>query len=135
MPLPQKILTRKHEITAQVFNLLDQHIDDILAGKINYAYKIKDFAARLFIHPTHFTNTIKLTTKRSPYDFVEERIVAEAKRMLSETSMSIAEISHTLTFQDATNFTKFFKRVEGKSPDEYRRCWGAEVRSVGVVWS
>lgn len=135
MPLPQKILTRKHEITAQFFNLLDQHIDDILAGKINYAYKIKDFAARLFIQPTHFSNTIKLTTKRSPYDFVEERLVAEAKRMLSETSMSMTEISHALTFQDSANFTKFFKRVEGKTPDEYRRCWGAEVRSVEVVWS
>lgn len=118
--IPQKVLTRKHEIAAQFFQLLDQHIEDILNGKINYAYRIKDFAERLFIHPTHFSNTIKLVTKRSPWDFVEERLVAEAKRMLSETSMPISEISNKLTFQDSTNFTKFFKRFEGKTPSEYR---------------
>jgi len=121
--IPQKVLTRKHEIAAQFFQLLDQHIEDILSGKINYAYRIKDFAERLFIHPTHFSNTIKLVTKRSPCDFVEERLMAEAKRMLSETSMPISEICYKLTFQDPTNFTKFFKRFEGKTPREYRNIF------------
>lgn len=120
VPIPQKILTRKHEITAQFFQLLDQHIEDILEGKVNHSFRIKDFAERLFIPPTHFSNTIKLVTKRSPGDFVEERILAEAQRMLSETSMPISEICSKLKFQDPTNFTKFFKRFAGKTPREYR---------------
>lgn len=119
--IPQKILVRKHEITTQFLDMLDQHIEDILAGKINSAYKIKDFAKRLLIPPTHFTNLIKLTTKRSPADFLEERLMAEAKRMLTETSMSLAEICHKLTFQDTPNFAKVFKRFEGKTPGEFRR--------------
>ncbi len=120
VPIPHKILTRKHEITSRFLDLLDAHIDDILAGKINYAYKIKDFAKRLLVSPTHFSNIIKLTTKRSPGEFVEERLVAEAKKMLSETTMSVEEISHKLTFQDPDAFRKFFKRSEGKTPLEYR---------------
>jgi AraC-like DNA-binding protein len=120
VPLPQKILARKHEITNKFLDLLDQHIEDILAGKINHTYKIKDFATRLLIHPTHLTNTIKLTTKRSPLEFIEERLFAEAKRMLVETSMSITEICHTLTFHDITTFAKFIKRFEGKTPSEYK---------------
>jgi AraC-like DNA-binding protein len=118
--IPQKILIRKHEITTQFLDMLDQHIEDILAGKINYAYKMKDFAKRLLIPPTHFINIIKLTTKRSPGDFLEERLMAEAKRMLTETSMSIAEICQKLTFHDIPNFAKVFKRFEGKTPGEYR---------------
>jgi AraC family transcriptional regulator, regulatory protein of adaptative response / methylphosphotriester-DNA alkyltransferase methyltransferase len=118
--IPQKILTRKHEIAAQFFHLLDQHIEDILAGKVAHSFKIKDFAERLLIHPTHFSNTIKLVTKRSPNDFVEERLLAEAQRMLGETSMPISDICSKLTFQDPTNFTKLFKRFSGKSPMEYR---------------
>ena len=120
VPVPQKILTRKHEITAQFFQLLDEHIEDILQGRVRQAFRIKDFAERLHIHPTHFSNTIKLVTKRSPCDFAEERLLAEAQRMLSETSMPIAEVGYKLTFQDPTNFTKFFKRFSGKTPREYR---------------
>lgn len=118
--IPQKILTRKHEITTQFLDMLDQHIEDILEGKVTQIFRIKDFAERLGIQPTHFSNTIKLTTKRSPYDLLEERIVAEAKKMLSETSIDVTEISHRLTFPDPAHFTKFFKRLEGKTPKDYR---------------
>lgn len=118
--IPQKIVSRKHEITTQFLDMLDQHIEDILAGEVTHVYKIKDFAEHLSVHPTHFSNVIKLTTKRSPNDFVEERLIAEAKTMLSETSMSVSEICSKLTFQDPTNFTKFFKRIEGKTPKAYR---------------
>jgi AraC-like DNA-binding protein len=118
--IPQEILTRKHEITTQFLDLLDQYIEDILNGRIKTAYTIKDFAGRLSIQPAHLNNTIKLTTKRAPSDFMDERIVAEGKRMLSETTMSVTEICKTLAFQDIDNFIKFFSSVEGKTPLEYR---------------
>jgi AraC family transcriptional regulator, regulatory protein of adaptative response / methylphosphotriester-DNA alkyltransferase methyltransferase len=120
MPLPSKILTRKDEITATFFSLLDKHIDDVLSGKVDHTYKIKDFAALLFIHPTHFSNTIKLTTGKSPCDFAEERFISEAKKMLTETPMAIAEIGYRLTYKDPTNFTKFFKTMTGKTPKQFR---------------
>ena len=75
--IPQHILTRKHEITSQFLDLLDQHIEDIVDGKIKTAYTIEDFAERLSIQTAHLIETIKLTTKRSPSDFIDERILAE----------------------------------------------------------
>lgn len=121
MPIPHKILTRKDEITADFFKLLDEHINEILTGKTYKMYRIKDFAARLFIHPTHFSNTIKLTTGHSPCHFAEERTMIEARRMLNETTMSIADISYKLTFNEPTNFTKFFKSFEGVTPRQFRK--------------
>jgi AraC-like DNA-binding protein len=121
MPIPQKILTRKDEITADFFKLLDQHISDILSGKVAKHYHIKDFAALLFIHPTHLSNTIKLTSGHSPCHFAEIKIIEEAKRMLSETAMPINQISYKLTFYDPTSFTKFFKSYEGITPKQYRK--------------
>lgn len=120
MPIPYKILTRKDEITAKFFELLERHIEEIIAGKVEKMYKIKDFAALLFIHPTHFSNTIKLTTGHSPCHFAEERTMDEARKLLSETPMSITEISYKLTFNEPTNFTKFFKSFEGLTPKQYR---------------
>jgi len=83
LKIPDKILTRKDEITNEFLYILDKHINDILIGKINFMYHIKDFASLLFIHPTHFSNTIKLTTGKSPCDHVEERIIVEAKKCLT----------------------------------------------------
>jgi AraC family transcriptional regulator of adaptative response / methylphosphotriester-DNA alkyltransferase methyltransferase len=127
MPIPSKILTRKDEITADFFKLLAEHMADVLAGRVDNMYHIKDFAARLFIHPTHFSNTIKLTTGHSPCHFAEERTMEEARRMLGETTLSIAEIGYKLTFSEPTNFTKFFKSFEGVTPKQYRekKLWVA----------
>ena len=59
MKVPAKILTRKDEITKEFLSILDTHINDIMEGKINYMYHIKDFASLLFIHPTQLINNIK----------------------------------------------------------------------------
>ena len=121
MKIPDKILTRKDEITNEFLYILDKHINDILIGKINFMYHIKDFASLLFIHPTHFSNTIKLTTGKSPCDHVEERIIVEATKMLDDETLTIKEICHKLTYQEPTNFTKFFKAMEGITPRQYRK--------------
>lgn len=121
MKIPSKIRTRKDEITRDFLALLDRHVEDILSAKIDYMFRIKDFASHLHIHPTHFSNTIKLTTGKSPCDFVEERITHEAKAMLQNEELTIREICHKLTFNDPTNFTKFFKAMEGITPTQYRK--------------
>lgn len=121
MPIPKKLLSRKEEITKDFFVLLNTHIEDILVGRTEVMYHIKDFAAKLFIHPTHFSNTIKLTTGYSPCHFAEQRVMDEAKKMLSQTDKPINEISFNLTFTDPTNFTKFFKSFEGITPRQYRK--------------
>ena len=114
--IPKKILGRKHELTTEFLDLLDQHIDDIVNGRTNYIFKIKDFAEQLSLNARHFSNVIKLVTKRSPVDLLEERLVAEAELMLSQSDLAIAEIANKLTFQDPETFEKLFKRVSGKQP-------------------
>jgi len=121
MQVPKKIITRSDEITADFLTLLDKHINDILSGKVQQMYHIKDFAALLYIHPTHFSNTIKLTTGKSPCDFLDDRVTEEAKRMLRDTAVPVADICYKLTFNEPTNFTKFFKAMTGMTPRQYRK--------------
>ncbi|MGN8069269.1 AraC family transcriptional regulator [Mucilaginibacter sp. SG564] len=118
-PVPKKILARQHEITADFLKALDRHLDDLLQHKVLDMMEIRDFAGQLHIHPTHLSNTIKLTTGRAPCDFFEERIMKIAKDMLRSSNISVAEIAAELTF-DPSNFTKFFKRFEGVTPKQYR---------------
>ncbi|GAB3782769.1 hypothetical protein GCM10028818_39320 [Spirosoma horti] len=117
--LPQKIAARQHEITADFLRIIDRHLADIVDGRVLDMYEIRDIADEMNIHPTHLSNTIKLTTGKAPCFFFEEKIMVIARAMLQENQRSIASIATTLTF-DPSNFTKFFKRFQGLTPKQYR---------------
>ncbi|QTE39999.1 AraC family transcriptional regulator [Mucilaginibacter gossypii] len=122
LTVPKKILARQHEITADYLKAIDKHLDDVMNNRVLDMYEIRDFASDMHIHPTHLSNTIKLTTGKHPCFFFEEKIMGIAKTMLQENTVSVAEIANQLTF-DASNFTKFFKRFEGVTPKQYREQW------------
>ena len=117
--LPKKILARQHKITADFLKAIDKHLLDLIEGRVTEMFEIRDFAEEMHIHPTHLSNTIKLTTHKSPCFFFEEKILAIAKAMLEENEVSIAEIASILTY-DPSNFTKFFKHFTGQTPKQYR---------------
>lgn len=122
LTVPKKILARQNEITADYLKAIDKHLDDVLNNRVLDMYEIRDFADEMHIHPTHLSNTIKLTTGKHPCFFFEEKIMGIAKTMLQENKASVAEIANRLTF-DPSNFTKFFKRFEGVTPKQYREQW------------
>lgn len=122
LTVPKKILARQNEITADYLKAIDKHLDDVLNNRVLDMYEIRDFADEMHIHPTHLSNTIKLTTGKHPCFFFEEKIMGIAKTMLQENKASVAEIANRLTF-DPSNFTKFFKRFEGVTPKQYRGQW------------
>jgi AraC-like DNA-binding protein len=121
MPIPEKILTRKDEITAGFMQLVDEHVNDLLQGRIEYRYKPSDFASRMYIAAIHLTNTIKLTMNTSPCEVMEDRIVMEAKKLLDDTALSVAEIGDKLGFPEPTNFNRFFKNMTNVTPLQYRK--------------
>ncbi|WP_345951413.1 hypothetical protein ABDD95_08260 [Mucilaginibacter sp. PAMB04274] len=86
MPIPAKLLTRKDEITKDFLQLFEEHISALMSGQVQERYSASQFASLLFIAPGHLTNTIKLTTGKSPCDFMEERLLLEAQKMLQETN-------------------------------------------------
>lgn len=121
MPIPQKLLTRKDEITRDFLRLYEEHISKLMSGEHTKRYSAKTFANLLFIDSRHLTNTLKLTTGRSPCDFMEERIVDEAQKLLAQTDLSVAQIGYKFAYEDPTNFTKFFKIMTGITPLQYRK--------------
>ncbi|MNT42293.1 DNA-binding transcriptional regulator AraC [compost metagenome] len=119
MKIPKKFLTRQHEITADFLREVDNHLKDILSGDKDQMFEIRDFAALLYIHPIHLSNTIKAATGHSPCYFMENRLMEISKSLLQIDKMPISEVARTLTY-DPSNFTKFFKRFSGKTPKQYR---------------
>ncbi|HEX8329715.1 MAG TPA: AraC family transcriptional regulator [Hymenobacter sp.] len=134
-PIPKKILARQHEIMADFLREIDVHLADVVSGRATEMFEIRDFAGLLHIHPTHLSNTIKLTTGHPPCYYFEARIMDVARRLLHDPTRSVADIAANLTY-DPSNFTKFFKRFEGSTPKHYReQVWAAqrEAKTEGVT--
>jgi len=118
MRVPGKI-TRNEEITTAYFAFLDQHLADLLAEKDIEMLEINQIADRLFISPKHLSNTIKLTRGHHPCYFYDQKILDEARKLMLETTLSIAEIARKLTY-NPSNFSKFFKKYSGLTPGQFR---------------
>lgn len=58
---------------------------------------------------------------KTALEFIHERILIEAKRMLRYTPKPIKEIAYTLHFTDAAHFANFFKQKTGTTPLEYKQ--------------
>lgn len=119
--IPKKVLSRKEEITAQFMTLVNQHLQEIRDNSVEKVYHTSDLARLLFVHPVHLTNTIKLTTGKSPCDHLEEGLIEEARRLLATTDLSVADVGYRLTYSTPTNFVKFFKNMMGITPLQYRK--------------
>jgi len=64
---------------------------------------------------------IREIVDKSAKQFINEYIILLAKRLLINTSFTSSEIAYELGFDEPTNFTKFFKKLENKSPSMFRK--------------
>lgn len=56
----------------------------------------------------------------SAKEYVSRRVCLEAKRLLIQTNWPIGVIADHLGFNEATHFSKFFRRISGATPQQFR---------------
>ena len=118
--LDAESLRRSKEIVKDYFTFLDKHIHDVVSGRVNDFMEINEIASNLFISHQHLSDMVQKETGHHPCFFYDNKIIEEAKKMLSSTSLTIAEIARILTY-DPSNFSKFFKGFVGVTPGQYRK--------------
>src|SRR5690606_14168547 len=116
----QDKVTRSKEITENYVQFLDKHIEDVVLGKVDEFTEINQIANALFISHKHLTETVQKETGSHPCHFYDLKILDEAKKMLLETDKTISEIAKILTY-DPSNFSKFFKKIIGQTPGQFRK--------------
>jgi YesN/AraC family two-component response regulator len=58
---------------------------------------------------------------RTVVDYINQLLIMEATFLLRQTSLSIAQIAAQLHYAETTTFTRFFQRIKGMTPKEYRK--------------
>ncbi len=113
--------TKQNRIVKRFEEIVEEHLYDITTNKVERLISISEIAERIHINATYLGEVLKKVTGRTPKEILSDRIILEARSLLNNTNMAINEIAYFLKFQDASNFTKFFKSKTGVSPSEYRQ--------------
>lgn len=114
-------------------NLDKTQIDEEIAGicilrdfktlvddKFREWHKVKDYATEIHVSPKHLSQTVKNITGKGAKDYIQDRLILEAKRLLLHTDMSIKEIAYAAGFEEPLHFSGFFKRQVGISASQFK---------------
>lgn len=81
----------------------------------------RDYAELMYITPNHLNALCNDLLGISAGEIIRNRVLLEAKRLLINLDLTVAEISYQLNFNDNSYFTKFFKKYTGITPEEFRK--------------
>jgi len=116
-------------------NLCDQDISESLENQScilidfkqtieeNYKklHKVSEYAELLHITPNYLNEVIKSTTGITAKEYIIDRLITEAKRLLIHTTDTVKEIALSLGFKEPLHFNTFFKNKINQTPLEFRK--------------
>ena len=105
-----------------------QRVEEIFIGFIRLLpshfaehHDIAFYADRLHISPVYLSRVVRQVTGRTVIDYINQMLLMEATFLLQSSKLSITQIADHLHFADTPSFSKFFSRLKGMSPKEYRQ--------------
>ena len=79
------------------------------------------FADKCCYSTKYFGELVKTETGKTAKDFINNRLLKNAKQLLDDDSLSVTQVSQMLGFEYPQHFVRFFKAQTGKTPSEYRK--------------
>ncbi|TDW15895.1 helix-turn-helix domain-containing protein [Kribbella kalugense] len=102
--------------THEVYGWFRDHIEE----HFHHWHTVSEYADRLGYSARTLNRLARLNTGLSAKELIDERVVLEAKRQLSHGDASVAEIAEELGFDDASNFSSYFRRQTQMTPGTFR---------------
>ncbi len=88
--------------------------------QFRHLHKVNDYADQMSITPKHLNEVVKETIGQNAKDYIVDRIILEAKRMLLHSKMTAKQIAIELGFKEPLHFNTFFKKFTGVTPIHFR---------------
>lgn len=92
-----------------------------LTMEVNSKHNVKYYADKLNIGIRTFQNAVKKNMNMTPKQTIDDYLIIECKRQLLSSDYLIQDIAYNLGFDDPSVFSKFFKKIVGISPIDFRK--------------
>ncbi|MEW9670915.1 AraC family transcriptional regulator [Ammoniphilus sp. 3BR4] len=110
------------------------HMNNVAADSYSLAHRVKEFidknftkninlndiAEKLHVNPYYLSHVFKKEMNYSPINYLINRRIGEAKRLLVSTDMKVWEIAKIVGYENANYFTLLFKKMTGESPKKFK---------------
>jgi len=93
----------------------------LLSKHVKTERSLQFYASRLYVTPKYLTQTVKKLSGKTAGKYIDDLVIVEAKNLLRDPSLTIAQVADLLYFSDQFFFSKFFKRYTGITPSDYRK--------------
>jgi AraC-like DNA-binding protein len=101
-------------LLAEVFGFIEEHYGEPIS--------LKDVARAVGLSSGYLTTVVGRKTGRTVLEWITERRMAEARKLLVETDLSAEEVGLRVGYGDPGYFARIFRRAHGATPLGWRRA-------------
>jgi len=88
----------------------------LIVTHFSQTHNAKDYAVNLGVSYKYLNDVCKEVTNKTAKAFIDDWVLLEIKRNLSERKYSMKEIAFKTGFEEPSNFIRFFKKHENTTP-------------------
>lgn len=107
-----KVVNRQNELFMQFIHLVHEHGDK--------QREVAFYADKLCITTRYLAGIVRNVAHETAKEIIDRHCVQDIKTLLRTTNQSIQSISIDLQFPDQSFFTRYFKKLTGMTPKEFR---------------
>lgn len=95
--------------------------------------QLNQLAQQFDISVRSFNRRFRIAAGKTPLQYLQEVRLEQAKALLKQSNLSIAEIAFAVGYQDTSYFSSLFKRANAITPNEYRHLVREKLFNVGTI--
>ncbi|QGY48030.1 helix-turn-helix domain-containing protein [Maribellus comscasis] len=114
-------LKSKDPQNQEAVNSILKNFKNLVDKKYSEWHQTSDYAAELSVTPDYLNRVVKSLTGKTAKEFIQSRIIIEAKRLIAFSGLTSKEIGYELGFSEPANFSAFFKKETGIPPSQFNK--------------
>lgn len=102
----------REPLLAEVFAVIERRYPEPLS--------LRDVATAVSMSPGHLTSTVRRRTGRTVQEWITERRMVQARRLLAGTDLPVGEVGRRVGYPDPGYFARVFRQAHDLSPGRWR---------------